>query len=104
MERIGIGRAFTQALTKSFELMDSNPAIPIGMATVLVLLALVGRNKRRQRAKGTQIRGVSGGAPRRSSGSMLDKPLLYWSQLDPWTIRRALESLLILGRSGSGKT
>lgn len=34
----------------------------------------------------------------------LGKPLLWWSQYDPWTIRDAVEGTLVTGATGSGKT
>lgn len=34
----------------------------------------------------------------------LDKPLLHFSPLDPWTMRHACEGVLIMGETGSGKS
>jgi hypothetical protein len=85
-----------------FDLMDKNPAIPIGMGIVLVFLAIVSRKGKQRTADGW------GGTPtqRNQKGTgLLDFPLIWWTETDPFTIRDLLNGgLLILGRAGSGKT
>jgi hypothetical protein len=80
--------------------MDRNPAIPIGMGVVLVLLAIVNRmGKRQPKANGLPA------LPRSAPSHALDRPLFHWTPHDAFTVRDLLNGgLLILGRAGSGKT
>src|SRR5581483_2498392 len=82
-----------------YQFGDDHPFI-----TTAVAVAFFGWGfmKRKRKKTQTQVEWLRHGKP--PAKSILDSPLFYWTQSDPFTIRDVLNSVLIFGRTGSGKT
>ena len=87
-----------------FKLMDTYPAIPIGMLALLIVLWLLSRRQKRREHESS----TGGFNDRRRApatvGGLLSQVLFWFSPRDPLRVVDLLRSIAIFGASGSGKT
>src|SRR5690348_927023 len=90
--------------------MHLSPENQNGVIGLVVLLAGIGmliylwRMRREEQYGPLQREGCLARHGNKAPAGVLDQELFRWDDRDPYTVRWLMENLLIVGRTGSGKT